>query len=330
MTGRSPAGSTQRRWSRSWLLMCPAAMLALQGCSCGPPDASNNPDAGGVSSDAGPDAGDAGATGADGGGGGAPDASVPADAGLDCADAGVIASSLAVTETSHLFEGTTAATGPGHFVVEAESGGQLTGTLPTTAAGAYSVVVPLFCGLQTVRLSWPGPVCVPAVKVTVDRQQCTPPDLQVSLTWDSQGHDFELHLIKPGGRINDDASDCTWTSCISSSPDWGVAGDVSDDPHKDIDDTGDYGPENVYLRKPESGVYSVLVEHWGNGLPSADGEVTITLTGGAPVVIPIVDLPSQFVRDVARIDWAARTVTPRTTTHDCTASWSSGCKLPLP
>jgi len=59
-------------------------------------------------------------------------------------------------------------------------------------------------------------------------------------------------------------------------------------------------------------------------------EVTITLAGGSSVTIPIVDLAPQFVRDIARIDWVARTVTPRTTTHDCSASWSSGCRLLLP
>src|SRR5687768_3351479 len=55
----------------------------------------------------------------------------------------------------------------------------------------------------------------------------TPPlpeqaEIAVDMHWDDLGLDWELHLVKPGGRINDALTDCTWTTCIYSSPDWGV------------------------------------------------------------------------------------------------------------
>ena len=258
-----------------------------------------------------------------------PDGGGVADGGSECP---AERSSITVTESKRVFEGTTTATAPGLFRIDGTSGQTLSGTLPTDSSGNYSIELPLFCGVQTVELSWPepGPGCFPRHVFTVDRQQCVTPDLRVSLTWDAQGLDFELHLVKPGGRINDDPTDCTWTSCISSSPDWGVLGVAADDPHKDVDNISHYGPENIYLSGLETGVYTVFVEHWGLGTAAADGAVTITLRDTAPVVIQIVDLPSHFVRTVAQIEWASRTVTPLTTVVDCTGNWSSGCRAAIP
>ena len=76
-------------------------------------------------------------------------------------------------------------------------------------------------------------------------------------------------------------------SCIGSGPDWGTPDDLTDNPRKDVDNTGTYGPENIFYASPEDGTYTVMVEHWGNGAPQADGEVTINLKGETPVTIPI-------------------------------------------
>lgn len=277
--------------------------------------------------DAGPTA-DAAAADAATPDGAAPDA-FTSDAQPGCTDGGLTASSTTVTSSPYLLSGTTTATAAGEFVVRGQNGQELRGTVAVDSNGEYAVDIPLFCGMQTIEVSWPG-TCVPGVSVTIDHQQCSPPDIQVSMTWDDLGRDFELHLIKPGGRINDNATDCTWTSCISTSPDWGVAGDPTDDPHKDVDNTGGFGPENIYLHGPETGRYWVLVEHWGAGAPEADGNVAITLLGMPTVNIPITDLTSHFVRYVATIDWPARTVTTSTIVFDCTAQWSGGCTAPIP
>lgn len=162
----------------------------------------------------------------------------------------------------------------------------------------------------------------------------TPPlppeaDVAITLAWDDIGDDWELHLIKPDGRINDPLTDCTWTTCIYTSPDWGVAGDASDDPHKDIDDTDTYGPERIWQAEPESGTFTVLVEHWGPGSSDSDGVVSI-LVNGDLYEFAKNDLPSMHVWSVATIELPSGTVTPGTDTYDCSANWSGGCLDPLP
>jgi hypothetical protein len=302
------------------------------GCNCGVepgPADSGTPDAGVPDAgivDAGPhDAGvpDAGPPDA-----GPPDAGPP-DAGDVCSDAGVIVSSQVVATTSLHLTGATAATAAGAFSLHGDGGLSLEGPVPT-GAGTFDVTVPLFCGLQTLDLRWPGPTCVDSVRVNVERQQCNPTDLQVTLSWDDLGLDFELHLVKEGGHLNDDATDCTWTSCIGSSPDRGVVGDLPDNPHKDVDNTGHYGPENIYLNQPEPILYTVLVEHWGLGAPGSSGQVTILLGNGSAATFPITHLASHWVDTVATIDWSTRTITPVGSFTDCTGSWSNGCTLPLP
>ncbi len=159
---------------------------------------------------------------------------------------------------------------------------------------------------------------------------CLTGDIQVSLTWDMQGRDLELHLIRPGGRINDttNRSDCTWNTCVSSQPDWGVPGVATDNPRKDVDNTGALGPENIALNGPEAGSYAVLVEHWGGGMPST-AQVVLQVRGVART-FNVSGLPSHWVWDVARIDGTSGAITGVGSTRDCTGSWSSGCTLMLP
>lgn len=225
-------------------------------------------------------------------------------------DGGVETGSVTTQDSSYPFSGSGPVSSSGVLDVTSSDGQTLSFPFVTDEFGSWSVVAPLFCGTQTVVARFPELTCGPVTELTVERQMCEAADIQITLTWDELGDDFELHLIRPGGRINDDATDCTWTSCISSSPDWGVIGDPSDDPRKDVDNTGTLGPENIYLVRPEAGLYTVMVEHWGFGDPSADGEVSIVLGTAAPVVIPITDLAPHFVRYVATIDWTTKGPTP--------------------
>jgi uncharacterized protein YfaP (DUF2135 family) len=168
-----------------------------------------------------------------------------------------------------------------------------------------------------------------------DGGACGVPDLQVSLAWDALGLDWELHLIRQGGRINDNTgkTDCTWTTCISSHPDWGVQGDPYDDPSKDVDDTSTYGPENIFLNRPEAITYTVMVEHWGAGQPQSSGTVTLNLKGQPPMVIAKNGLVSHHVWKVATIAYSqggTAVVTPFQDDIDCTGSWSGGCTLAIP
>ena len=137
--------------------------------------------------------------------------------------------------------------------------------------------------------------------------------------------------MKPGGHINDNLglTDCTWTSCIFTSPDWGVVGDPNDDPHKDYDDVDQFGPERIWMADPEVGTYTVFVEHWGTGLATSDGFAMIDV-GGTIVTVNMTDLAPQHVWTVATIDWPSGVVTPSQTVFDCGASWSAGCTATLP
>ena len=202
------------------------------------------------------------------------------------------------------------------------------GTVETDGDGDYQKTLPIFCGANLVKLVWNNGTCPLVLVYEVERATCVTADITATIQWDDLGLDWELHLVKPGGRINDPATDCTWTTCISSSPDWGVPGDPSDDPHKDIDNTGNYGPENIWLAGPETGRYTVLVEHWGGGQPSS-GFVTLNV-GGQVHTVAITGLVSRHVWTAATIDWPAGTVTTSQATFDCTASWSSGCTAVLP
>jgi hypothetical protein len=164
---------------------------------------------------------------------------------------------------------------------------------------------------------------------------CGTGDIQVTVTWDHLGKDLELHLIRPMGFLNDTVggSDCTWNTCISQQPDWGVPGDTSDDPRKDIDNVSTFGPENVFLRQPAPGTYAVMVEHWGSTGEPCTADVTVTVAGQVALQRSINLFSSHHVWDVARIEWPAATVTPVDQDIDCTASWgvdTRGCDLRLP
>jgi hypothetical protein len=231
--------------------------------------------------------------------------------------------------TTWTFSGTvTGNDGIGQFYVGGAPGEEIIGPIETID-GSYSVSLPLFCSRQQVKLQWSNASCEYTAVYDVISNMCEKSDLRLTVLWDSLGSDWELHLIKPGGRINDSASDCTWTSCISSSPDWGVVGQALDDPKKDLDDVNSYGPESIYLRSMEAGTYTVMVEHWGSGSPDSDGFAILSVPGSLEV-IQLTDLAPQHVRTVATIDWPSGVITPIHDVLDCSSNWSSGCQASIP
>jgi hypothetical protein len=233
--------------------------------------------------------------------------------------------------TLRAFSGTVrGASGNGTFYVGGANGQELIGAIATDPrTGAFDFTAPLFCGEQLVKCVWSNAAGTYVLVTRVITTGCVSADIRATLTWDSIGDDWELHLIKPGGRINDNATDCTWTSCVSSSPDWGVPGDASDNPKKDVDDTGDYGPENIFLSKPESGTYHVMVEHWGPGSADSDGRLILNVAGRVTTV-DLQNLPPQYVWKAATITWPGGEVKTSTETYDCRANWSGGCRARLP
>jgi uncharacterized protein YfaP (DUF2135 family) len=234
-----------------------------------------------------------------------------------------------VTETTIELSGTvTGAAGDGAYYVSGV-GGSIDGPVETGSGGEFGLTLPLFCGEQTVKLVWTDANCKLTTVTRVTRVECSQEDIRLTLSWDDLGADFELHLIKPGGRINDNATDCTWTSCIGSGPDWGTAGDDSDDPRKDVDDTNSFGPENIVYSSPELGLYTVLVEHWGSGSPEADGQVIFNVAGRSTTA-QIQNLPSRSVWTAGTISWPSGEVTLSPDVYDCSGNWAGGCQEMLP
>lgn len=236
---------------------------------------------------------------------------------------------LAGDATSWTFSGVVnGADGDGTFYIEGPGGQTFGGPIPTDDGGAFSFEAPLFCGEQLVKCVWSNDAGQYVLVTRVITEGCTEADIRVGLTWDELGADFELHLVRPGGQINTD-NDCTWTTCVGSSPDWGVEGDPSDDPRKDVDNTGAYGPENIFLAGPEAGTYTVLVEHWGNGDAQAPGTVTFNVAGNTTVV-DIDALAPRHVWTAGTIEWPSGEVTLSQDVFDCNDAWASGCTAELP
>jgi hypothetical protein len=264
----------------------------------------------------------------------APQATAPGEYGCPgCPDADVSEFQLALgSATMQPFSGiVTGAVGNGQFYLESAGGQSVGGVIPTGDSGGFDFTVPLFCGTQLLKCVWNNDAGQYVAVVEIVTTDCIDADIRITLTWDDKGLDFELHLVKEGGAINDNATDCTWTSCNSAAgPDWGVVGDPSDNPRKDVDNTGNFGPENIYYANPEPGTYTVMVEHWGGGSADADGQVTINLFGEPTQVIDITDLTSHHVFTAGTIEWPAKVVTLSGAEHDCTANWASGCRDPLP
>jgi len=235
-----------------------------------------------------------------------------------------------VDKTTMSFNGTvTGADGIGTFYV-ASATEAISGPIPTDAdSGAFDVTLPLFCGEQKVKLVWENAGCVVAAVVRVVRVDCETEGMRLTLSWDNLGRDFELHLIKEGGHINDNATDCTWTSCLGTGPDWGKADDDTDNPHKDVDNTSTFGPENIYYANPEPGTYTVMVEHWGGGSPDADGQVVFNVAGTSTVA-KVENLPSESVWTVGTIEWPSGKVTTSGAKYDCSGNWSAGCRDAIP
>ena len=224
------------------------------------------------------------------------------------------------------------ADGNGQWYIEAADGRAVGGSIETALNGNFTLETPLFCGAQIVKCEWSNEAGSYVIVTEVVREQCTVSDIQLTLNWDNIGDDFELHLIKPGGKINDTAggTDCTWTTCISTQPDWGVQGDATDNPIKDVDDVDTFGPENIRLSRPETGTYSVLVEHWGDGSPEADGNVAMNVAGNDTIVSEVTNLAPRHVWYVGDITWPSQEIRLDGRVIDCSENWSAGCLLDLP
>ncbi len=244
---------------------------------------------------------------------------------------------LAPTATTATLRGSSSGASGCDIYVE----GSACGVIRTTAGtdpdgtGAFASTVPLFCGENIVRVACHNAA---GARVLVRRFQGTQcanggRDLRLTLSWDDKANDMELHLVRPGGRINDDTSDCTWFTCMERGLEWGDASSTRDNPTKDIDNTGPFGPENVYLEQAPPGVYDVLVEYWGHGEPRAPAEISIAIREMTVATLPS-SLAVHEVWHVGQVRFPEGQFVELNRLIECETQWqldgNQGCAMPLP
>lgn len=102
--------------------------------------------------------------------------------------------------------------------------------------------------------------------------------LWVEMFWTLEQDDMDLHLLAPGGSFGS-ASDCFFGNCTPEDGglDWGVAGDVRDDPFLDLDSVHGVGPENINIAEPVDGQYRVVVHDWSESVQHAPNPVTVKI-----------------------------------------------------
>jgi hypothetical protein len=234
---------------------------------------------------------------------------------------------------------TVTGTSPGATSCEWYVIGGACGVVSGTAAmdpdgSSFSTTFPLFCGVNVVQIVCHNLAGTRVIVRRLEGTQCSGRDLRLTLSWDDQGTDMELHLVRDGAHINSVTDDCTWFTCINEELAWGPA--PENHPHKDVDNVSYFGPENIYLDQAPAGRYHVLIEYWGSGLPSRNVlDVTIREVTVEHRVWP--DLKEKFVWYVGMVDFPAGVFTGADQVSDCTGAWGPvpveqvlGCNLPLP
>jgi len=210
------------------------------------------------------------------------------------------------------------------------------GTLPTDpdGTGAFSATLPVFCGTNVIRIVCQNGAGRRVLVRRIEGTPCAGRDLRLTIAWDDLGDDWELHLVRPGGTINSNTDDCTWFTCMGvDGLEWGVAGDITDNPHKDVDDIDAYGPENIYLERAPPGTYDVMVEHWGpTGLPST-GSIDVAIHEATVAHLDKTMFDRYHVWRVGRVTFPAGTWETLDTDIDCTTAWrltTMGCDMMIP
>ena len=211
--------------------------------------------------------------------------------------------------------------------VEGENGGVSSGSVTPDAAGTLASTLPVFCGKNTVSLIC-GNGLGARVMVREVTAPCQPKDLRLTLGWDDQGTDMELHLIRDVGHINS-SLDCTWYTCVNRNIGWSAT--LASNPTKDVDNTSYNGPENIFLDTAEPVKYHVLVEYWGSGQPSLN-TLTVALKDKTVGTISR-RLQVHDVWYVGTVTFPGGAIAAVDTVTSCTEHWrqtTHGCDLPLP
>lgn len=159
-------------------------------------------------------------------------------------------------------------------------------------------------------------------------------ELHIQLVWstpddpdqtDTTGTDIDLHLAHERAEGRWSAAAGEWDCYFrNASPDWGVVGEVADNPTLDIDDTNGAGPENINLEEPEIGVsYEVGAIYFRSTSTFGDPEVDRQLEHPSYVSLrifnrgtPLVELVGKELTETMQL-W-----------HMATVTWCEGAGCP--
>ena len=110
-------------------------------------------------------------------------------------------------------------------------------------------------GVYSVLLAAQDATGLPSLSPSrLDIRALPPLQLVVTLVWDQERPDLDLHLLLPGAQLGA-AGDCGWTS---PDPDW-FGGGQDQNPHYLGDRLVGYGPEVVQWKQPAAGSYRLVV-----------------------------------------------------------------------
>lgn len=127
--------------------------------------------------------------------------------------------------------------------------------------------------------------------------------LAVTLTWNTDVNDVDLHLIQDsqGGGLFDDELDCHFQNLR---PDWVPEDSPDGDPSLNHDEVDGMGPETIELPIPTVGeTYRVLIHYFSDdGFSDTDATVK-TFVNGAEVAEMERNLLANQVWDAGIFDW---------------------------
>jgi len=217
--------------------------------------------------------------------------------------------SVSHSGTSLVVLGNTTSTEDGWWLIVVGTELRAYGVL-TVDGGVFGADIPLFCGAQSLILTFEGGSGRSYFNATVTQTDCTVPQFRAQLSWDTPDSDIDLHLIRPGGTV-ESGDDCYWANCQSTFLEWGAAGPAGN-PILDVDDVTGYGPENIFLGSgAEVGQYTIVVHNW-SGTPNTRATVKLYFDDveAARYTSNPLDSPSSLYWEVARVNITTKQITP--------------------
>jgi hypothetical protein len=165
-------------------------------------------------------------------------------------------------------------------------------------------------------------------------------DLHLILNWTGTPSDVDFHFLEASADLFS-CGDCYFGNM---SPDWGVSGDIIDDPFLDYDDLADGGPENINVDELPNGTYLIVVHFYSDTGSDGIDEDRYPVEADATVEVYIGGVlrgeygPVRLDRtdktwNVARLEWPSETLTELGDTFMVRRgdySWCSDGGFPFP